>query len=94
MHRLQSNEMKQLSKMISERPTNDKGDDDDIFTKDEANDDQQAHIRRRAPTRHSIKSLSGRKTLTRQTSTEVKGIFLLPFFFCCTFTYLITLLIT
>jgi hypothetical protein len=86
--------MKQLSKMISERPTNDKGDDDDIFTKDEANDDQQAHIRRRAPTRHSIKSLSGRKTLTRQTSTEVKGIFLLPFFFCCTFTYLITLLIT
>jgi hypothetical protein len=91
--------MKQLSKMISEHPTpsqtNDKGgDDDDIFTKDEVNDDQQAHIRRRAPTRHSIKSLSGRKTLTRQTSTEVKGIFLLPFFFCCTFTYLITLLIT
>jgi hypothetical protein len=69
-------------------------DDDDTFLTDTTLNDHQAHIRRRAPTRHSIKSLSGRKTLTRQTSTEVKGIFLLPFFFCCTFTYLITLLIT
>jgi hypothetical protein len=53
--------------------TNNNGDDDDIFLKDETNDDHQAHIRRRAPTRHSIKSLSGRKTLTKQSSTtEVK----------------------
>ncbi|CAF0803398.1 unnamed protein product [Adineta ricciae] len=43
--------------------------DDDIFLDDESNDDHQAHIRRRAPTRHSIKSLSGRKTASKQTAT-------------------------
>ncbi len=84
MNRLSSNAMKQLSQIDSEQPTpsstNKKGDDDDTFTKNE-NDDQQAHIRRRAPTRHSIKSLSGRKTLTRQTSsTEVKSFFFFRLF--------------
>jgi len=48
--------------------TNDNG-DDDIFI---ANDDQQAHIRRRAPTRHSIKSLTGRKPASKKSlTTEV-----------------------
>ena len=36
-------------------------DDDDIFGAATPNDTDQARIRRRAPTRHSIKSLSGRK---------------------------------
>ena len=48
-------------------------DDDEIFTRTSSNDDDQARIRRRAPTRHSIKSLSGRKTVPKQTATtEVK----------------------
>lgn len=51
-------------------------------------DDHQAHIRRRAPTRHSIKSLTGRRTPSKQnSSTEVisnlilskRRLILLPF---------------
>jgi len=76
MNRSQADEIKRHPKTVPERETlgstNNNGDDDDIFSKDETNDDHQAHIRRRAPTRHSIKSL-GRKTLTKQSSTtEVK----------------------
>lgn len=57
--------------------------DDEIFLNDDGNeDDQQAHIRRRAPTRHSIKSLPGRKAATKQpsnptatgTNTEVTSV--------------------
>jgi hypothetical protein len=96
MNRFQSEEVKQRPQIISERQLsstrNDHGndDDDDIFTTNETNDDQQAHIRRRAPTRHSIKSLSGRKTLSKQASTEVKRIF----FFLVLSAYFITLSIT
>lgn len=47
--------------------------DDETFLRTPAADDDQARIRRRAPTRHSIKSLSGRKTLSKQPSNpEVK----------------------
>ncbi|CAF0786282.1 unnamed protein product [Rotaria sordida] len=42
----------------------------DLVTKNDNNDDHQAQIRRRAPTRHSIKSLPGRKILSRQTSVN------------------------
>ena len=47
--------------------------DVDSFQTDSLQDDQQAQIRRRAPTRHSIKSLTGRKALSKQNSAnEVK----------------------
>ncbi len=77
MSHLQSGEKKQLPRIVTEyqtsNSTNNHEDDDDAFIKNETIDDQQAQIRRRAPTRHSIKSLTGRKTLSRQTSTtEVK----------------------
>jgi hypothetical protein len=77
MNRSQAEEVKQHPQTIPERQisgsTNNNRDDDDKFSKEETNDDHQAHIRRRAPTRHSIKSLTGRKTLTKQSSTtEVK----------------------
>ncbi len=77
MNLLQAHQVKQFPQTVPEgqtsRSKNENGDDDDIVTKNETNDDHQAHIRRRAPTRHSIKSLSGRKTLSRQASTtEVK----------------------
>ena len=45
-------------------------DDDDIFGAATPNDNDQARIRRRAPTRHSIKSLSGRKAASKQPSTS------------------------
>lgn len=88
MNRLRAEEVKQLPQNVQEhkisKSTNDNGDNDDIFIENETNDDQQAQMRRRAPTRHSIKSLSGRKTLTKQSSsTEVKSItflFFLSFF--------------
>ncbi len=75
-NRLRTDELKQLPQTVPERQTmgttNDNG-DDDIFIKDETNDDHQARMRRQAPTRHSIKSLTGRKILSKQSSTtEVK----------------------
>ena len=73
MNRLRSDQVQQLPPAVLERqssiPPSDNPDDDEIFTKNDTHDDHQAHIRRRAPTRHSIKSLSGRKTLSKQTST-------------------------
>jgi len=84
MNRLQSEEVKQLPQDHTNRQTttnsshengntHQQDDDDDIFLKDEPADDDQARIRRRAPTRHSIKSLTGRKSLGKQTSNaEVK----------------------
>jgi hypothetical protein len=77
MNRLTAEHVEQPVQGVLERqssiaPNDIGGDDDDIFIKPETNDDDQAHIRRRAPTRHSIKSLTGRKTLTKQNSaTEV-----------------------
>jgi hypothetical protein len=59
----------------------DDDDDDDTFLTDTTLNDHQAHIRRRAPTRHSIKSLTGRKTLSKQNSTNEVSICFL-FLFC------------
>jgi len=72
MDRLLSEPVEKFQLAALEHPlsvsTNDNG-DDDIFI---ANDDQQANIRRRAPTRHSIKSLSGRKPASKKSlTTEV-----------------------
>jgi hypothetical protein len=74
MNNLPRGEVKQqLSQSQTSSATNDNDDDDEIFLPDETNDDDQARIRRRAPTRHSIKSLTGRKTVVKQSSsTEVK----------------------
>ena len=77
MNRLKAEQVEQPVQVVLERqssiaPNDIGGDDDDIFIKADTNDDQQAHIRRRAPTRHSIKSLTGRKPLSKQNSaTEV-----------------------
>ena len=43
---------------------------DDAFANSSMLDDHQAHIHRRAPTRHSIKSLTGRKTVSKQNSVK------------------------
>lgn len=76
MNRLRSKVAEQLPQTVVERQTNnhlDTNDNDDIFTAETSDNDHQANIRRRAPTRHSIKSLTGRKTLSKQNSTnEVK----------------------
>lgn len=57
---------------------NDNRYDDNICTKSGTNDDHQACIRRREPKRHSIKSLPGRKILSKQASiTEVLEFFFL-----------------
>ena len=53
-----------------EEQQEDVDDDDDTFLTDLTLNDHQAQIRRRAPTRHSIKSLTGRKTLSKQNSTN------------------------
>ncbi|UJR27569.1 hypothetical protein I4U23_008850 [Adineta vaga] len=72
MNRLRNESVEESQRLVSKRQsakaTNEVG-DDDIFLDDETNDDHQASIRRRAPTRHSIKSLSGRKTAAKQTAT-------------------------
>jgi hypothetical protein len=76
MNLLRPEQVEQPTQVVVERQSSispiDIGDDDDIFAKNETNDDHQAHIRRRAPTRHSIKSLTGKKSLSKQNSaTEV-----------------------
>ncbi|CAF2649183.1 unnamed protein product [Rotaria sp. Silwood2] len=45
---------------------------DNIFVTNVTLNDHQANIRRRAPTRHSIKSLTNRKSLSKQNSTKEK----------------------
>ena len=101
MNRLQSEEVKRLPQDHTNRQTttnsshengntHQQDDDDDIFLKDEPADDDQARIRRRAPTRHSIKSLTGRKSLGKQTSNaEVKEKLRHRIFFAsfCIFTF-------
>ena len=43
---------------------------DNTFADSSMVDDHQARIRRRAPTRHSIKSLTGRRTVSKQNSIK------------------------
>lgn len=44
--------------------------DGEVFAVDEKSSDDQVQIHRRVPTRHSIKSLTGRKTLNKQNSVN------------------------
>jgi len=69
------------SRVSTNNHQHDDNDDDDTFLTDTTLNDHQAHIRRRAPTRHSIKSLTGRKTLSKQNSTNEVSICFL-FLFC------------
>ena len=66
---IKSNPEVVLNRLGSNSPV-DNEDDDDIFTKTESHNDHQAQMRRRVPTRHSIKSRSSRKTSTKQTTTN------------------------
>ncbi len=75
MNRLQSELVEQLPQTIlKQQPpvltNNNQDDNDDAFLADTTANDHQANIRRRAPTRHSIKSLTGRKKLSKQNSTN------------------------
>jgi hypothetical protein len=75
MNRLRSELVEQLPQTILKRQspvitTHKQDDDDDTFVTNTSVHDQQAHIRRRVPTRHSIKSLTGRKKLSKQNSTN------------------------
>lgn len=51
------------STLIEETSTNQR-----TFSLDSKTDEDQVQIHRRVPTRHSIKSLTGRKTLNKQNS--------------------------
>jgi hypothetical protein len=72
MNRLRSKIVEQLPNTVLERQSsaliND--DDDETFVTNTTDNDHQAHMRRRAPTRHSIKSLTGRKTSVKKNSTN------------------------
>lgn len=75
MNQLRTALVEQLPQTILERQSprieSNGGDiDDDTFETDKINDDHQANIRRRAPTRHSIKSLASRKSSVKQNSTS------------------------
>lgn len=75
MNRLRSALVEQLPQTILERQSpriesHGDGINDDTFETDTTNDDHQANIRRRAPTRHSIKSLASRKSSIKQNSTS------------------------
>jgi hypothetical protein len=80
MNRLRPALVEQLPQTVLERHSpvinnHDQENDDDAFLTSATHTDHQANIRRRAPTRHSIKSLTGRKSLSKQNSTnEVKMI--------------------
>jgi hypothetical protein len=72
----QSDNRQISTRLIDKKPnyTANDDDDDDIFIPTSTTDDDQARIRRRAPTRHSIKSLSGRKPSSKPTiNTEVQS---------------------
>lgn len=79
MNRLRSKLVEQLPQTVAERQTNNHlaDEDDDTFIAETLDNDHHASIRRRAPTRHSIKSLTGRKTLSKQNSTNEVNIFLI-----------------
>ena len=75
MNHSQLREIKSNPENIADRPESNLtyAPDDGIFTKIESNDDQQAQIHRRVYARHSIKSISGRKTSSKQTlDSEVR----------------------
>jgi len=81
MNRLQSELVEQLPQTIlKQQPpvltNNNQDDNDDAFLTDTTANDHQANIRRRAPTRHSIKSLTGRKASTKQNSTNEVNIYI------------------
>ncbi|CAF2735891.1 unnamed protein product [Rotaria sp. Silwood2] len=70
MNPSQSQQIEQHSQTAIECQPSISINNNDIGRKTENNNDDQANIRRRAPTRHSIKSLPGRKTLSRQASVN------------------------
>jgi hypothetical protein len=74
MNRLRSELDDQLPRTVPECQSpvlnTDNQHDDDTFGTTSTINDHQAQMRRRAPTRHSIKSLTGRKTLSKQNSTN------------------------
>ncbi|CAF1103573.1 unnamed protein product [Rotaria sordida] len=73
MNRLQTELVEQLPQIVLQEQscnlTNTNQDNNTFVTNPNVND-HQANIRRRAPTRHSIKSLTNRKTLSKQNSTK------------------------
>ncbi|CAF2089412.1 unnamed protein product [Rotaria magnacalcarata] len=72
MNQLQSEHVEPIFQPMAEFQRLVSKDNDDIGRKNDG-DNEQAEIRRWAPTRHSIKAVSTRKTLTKQTSlTENK----------------------
>lgn len=86
MNRLRSALVEQLPQTTLERQTptinnNNQENDDDTFITSPTHSDHQANIRRRAPTRHSIKSLTGRKSLSKQNSTNEVNRFCIQFTF-------------
>jgi hypothetical protein len=86
MNRLRSALVEQLPQTTLERQTptinnNNQENDDDTFITSPKHSDHQANIRRRAPTRHSIKSLTGRKSLSKQNSTNEVNRFCIQFTF-------------
>ncbi|CAF1188507.1 unnamed protein product [Rotaria sordida] len=78
MNRLQTELIEQLPQTILQEQscnlTNTNQDNNTFVTNPNVND-HQANMRRRAPTRHSIKSLTNRKTLSKQNSTKERNIF-------------------
>ena len=70
MNRLRSELVDQLPQTVVERQAPVLIDSNDTFSSTTTLNDHQAQMRRRAPTRHSIKSLTGRKTLAKQNSTN------------------------
>lgn len=58
----------QNSKLIDEIPTSISNETNIIDIPSDIRSGHQAKVHRHAPTRHSVKSSSNRKTLTRQTS--------------------------
>lgn len=73
MNRLQSELTEQLPQTVLQHPTSiltNNNQNDNTFAANAALNDHQAQIRRRAPTRHSIKSLTGRKSLSKQNSAK------------------------
>ncbi|CAF2089409.1 unnamed protein product [Rotaria magnacalcarata] len=67
MNQLQSEHVEPIFQPMAEFQRLVSKDNDDIGRKNDG-DNEQAEIRRWAPTRHSIKAVSTRKTLTKQTS--------------------------
>ncbi|CAF4990508.1 unnamed protein product, partial [Rotaria socialis] len=67
MNQLQSEDVEPISQPMTEFQRLVSEDNDDIDRKHDG-DNELAKIRRRAPTRHSTKAVSTRKTIAKQTS--------------------------